>query len=147
MTTKEYLEQLRGIDVDIVNTGGQAQHWMDIATRMGHPPMGEKVDSSPKPDQMENAIIKAIECSKKAEKEADRLIRLKERIENQIVSMKEHGTYGKTYYYLLWGTYHDNKKLAALSDCVDYSYAQAKRLYKKALICFEKRYGDTYLNS
>lgn len=147
MTTREYLEQLLDMDEDILNTINQAQKWRDIATKMGKPPMGERVDSSPKPDQMENAVIKAIECERKAGIEAERLIRLKEKIENQIRSLKEDGRNGKTYYFLIWGVFHENKRLTELSGHVDYSYNHAKRLFKKAMFAFEKRYGETYLKS
>ena len=147
MTTREYLEQLLDIDDDILNISNQAQKWRDIAMKMGHPPNGERVDSSPKPDQMENAVIKAIECERKAGNEAERLIRLKEKIENQILGLKEEGRNGKTYYFLIWGYFHENKKMTELSRHADYSYNHAKRLFNKALSVFEKRYGDTYLKS
>lgn len=145
MTTKEYLEQLLDMDEDILNTINQAQKWRDIATKMGVPPIGERVDSSPKPDQMETAIIKAVECERKAGEEAKRLVLLREKIENQIQGLKDCGYNGKRYYFLIWGMYHDNKKLTELSRHVDYSYDHARRLLKKALAVFEKKYGETYL--
>ena len=146
MTTREYLEQLKDIDDDIINIGNQAQKWIDLATRMGHAPSGDRVDSSPVIDKMENAVIKAIECSEKAGKEAEHLVNLKMQIEDQICSMKKEGEYGKIYYYILWGMYHDKKKYAELSGRVDYSYNQTRRLHKKALSCFERKFGDTYLS-
>lgn len=146
MTTREYLEQLKDIDGDIINISNQAQKWIDLATRMGHAPNGDRVDSSPVIDKMENAVIKAIECTEKAGKEAERLINLKIQIEDQIRGMVKDGERGRAYYYILWGTYHDKKTLAEISVNVGYSYSQTKRLLKKGIVSFEKKYGNAYLN-
>lgn len=146
MTTREYLEQLRDIDDDIINIGNQAQKWIDLATKMGHAPSGERVDSSPVIDKMENAVIKAVECYEKAGKEAERLINLKNRIEGQIMGMAKDGERGRDYYKILWGVYHDKKNFAEVSVNIGYSYSQTRRLLKKGMVHFEKKYGETYIN-
>ena len=146
MTTREYLDQLKNIDDDIVNISNQAQRWIDLATRMGHAPSGDRVDTSPVVDKMENAVIKAIECTEKAGKEAENLINLKIQIEDQIRGLVKDGERGRAYYYLRWGTYHDKKNLAQIAVSIGYSYSQTKRLLKKGIASFEKKYGEMYLN-
>ena len=139
MTTREYLMQLRTIDLDILNVQSEADSWRELAMRMGHDFSEIHVDKSPSPDRMESLVVKAADSAAKADREKEILIYLKSTIEKQIKGIKD-----KECNIMLWGYYHDRKTIESMSKEMSYSYRQGKRIMQKAVKLFEKEYGESY---
>lgn len=139
MTTREYLSQLRTIDLDISNVQSEADSWRALAMKMGHEYSEIRVDSSPSPDRMENCVVKAVDCMTQADRERDVLIYLKATIERQIKSLED-----KECVYVLWGYYHDRLTIDYIAKKLNYSPRQGKRMKRKAERLFENKYGTSY---
>lgn len=139
MTTREYLSQLRTIDLDILNVQSEADSWRELAMKMGHEYSEIRVDSSPSPDRMENCVVKAVDCMTQADRERDVLIYLKATIERQIKSLED-----KECVYVLWGYYHDRLTIDYIAKKLNYSPRQGKRMKKRAERLFESKYGTSY---
>ena len=139
MTTKEYLMQLRTIDMDIMNVQSEADSWRELAMKMGHEFSDIHVDTSPSPDRMENCVVKAVDCATKADRERDILIYLKATIERQIKGIRD-----KECNIMLWGYYHDRKTIESVSKEMNFTYRQGKRIMQRAVRLFEEEYGNTY---
>lgn len=139
MTTKEYLMQLRTIDLEIMNVQSEADKWRELAMKMGHEFSDIHVDSSPSPDRMEKCVVKAVDCANKADTEREVLIYLKATIEKQIKGIKD-----KECLIMLWGYYHDRKTIESMSKEMNFTYRQGKRIMQRAVRLFEEEYGKTY---
>lgn len=139
MTTREYLLQLRTIDLDILNVQSEADSWRELAMKMGHEYSEIRVDTSPSPDRMESLVVKAVDSATKADREKEVLIYLKATIEKQIKGIED-----KECLFMLWGYYHDRKPVEYLSRKLNYSSRQGRRVMRKAVKVFEEKYGATY---
>ena len=140
MTTRNYLMQLRTIDLQISMSESEAQSWRDLAMKLHHEPSDIRVDTSPVPDKMETYVVKAADCAMNAQKEKDILIYTKSTIERQIKAIED-----KEMQFMLWGYYHDRRPVEDLSRDIPVTYRQGKRLIKKATEIFEDVWGHTYL--
>lgn len=140
MTTRDYLSQLRTIDLEIAMSRSEEASWLDLATKMSGSISEIKVQSSPSPDKMESLVVKAADCAIRADKEREVLIYTKATIERQIKAVED-----KDLRYMLWGYYHDRKSLKDIAKTLCYSYPHAKRQMFKATETFEDIWGHCYL--
>lgn len=141
MDTNEYLGQLFSIDRRIQDKLDEAVRWYDQATTIGciagNP---NKVQSSKKYDKMGDAISYYVDLCDEANQLAYELSKKKRIIIKQIDDMKDPMTYK-----VLKGHYLNGKSLADLALQENYSHAQMRRFYRKSLLNFEEKYGETYL--
>lgn len=140
MTTRDYLNQLRTIDLEIAMSRSEEVSWLELATKIHHEPSEVMVSTSHAPDKMESIVVKAADCAIKADREREILIYLKATIENQIKKMENMDEK-----YMLWGYYHDKASVYDLSKTLSVSYRQGKRIIKRATEEFEDKWGHTYL--
>lgn len=140
MTTRDYLLQLRTIDMDIEIRESEAQSWRDLAAKMHHEPSDINIKVSPSQDKFENLVIKAADCAMKADRERDCLLYTKRKIEDQIKCMTD-----KTNRWFVWVYYHDGRSLGSIGKEKNYTRQHVSTLLRKAEKDFEKLYGDTYI--
>ncbi len=140
MTTRDYLMQLRTIDLEIAMSRSEEASWLDLAAKMHHEPSEIRVSTTPTPDKMESLVVKAADCAIQADREREVLIYTKATIERQIKALSD-----RDMRYMLWGYYHDRTSVYDLSRNLSVSYRQGKRIIKKATDLFEQEWGSTYL--
>lgn len=139
MTTRNYLNQLRTIDIEIAMSKSEAQSWLDLAVKLHHEPSDVRVDTSPVPDKMENLVVKAADCALKAVKDKEILVYKKERIEQQIKSVED-----KDLRYMLWMYYHDRHSHKEVARQMGYTHDYERHQMDVAIKVFEKMFGHEY---
>lgn len=140
MTTRDYLNQLRTIDLEIAMSRSEEASWLDLATKMSGSISEIKIQTSPSPDRMESLVVKAADCAIKANRERETLIYTKATIERQIKALDD-----SEMRFMLWGHYHDKKTVERLSKEIHVDKRQGWRIMKKATDAFEDVWGHTYL--
>ena len=141
MTTKDYLGMLRNIDRRIKHKMEQAQQYRDIAENMGGMNFDiERVQRSKKNDMMAQAVVAALDKEHEASELVLKLTNLKIQILGQLDEMEND-----EYYNLLTGYYIDNLSFSKLAERENRSYKNVKRHFERAIECFEREYGTTYL--
>lgn len=141
MNTREYLMQLRNIDSEIAMSISEAQSWRELALKLHHEPSDIRVDTSPAPDKMESLVVKAADCALKAEKEHEKLIRVKTIIEDQIKSIDN-----QDMKFMLWLYYHDKCSHKEVARRMNYSFDYEKHQMNSAIKIFEGKYGHEYIH-
>ena len=140
MTTRDYLMQLRTIDLEIAMSRSEEASWLDLAAKMHHEPSEIRVSTTPTPDKMESLVVKAADCAIQADREREVLIYTKATIERQIKALSD-----RDMRYMLWGYYHDRRTVASLSKEIPVAKRQGIRIMKNATETFEDVWGYTYL--
>ena len=144
MTTERYLEQITNIDRRIKDKLADSRRWEEIAIArsMGGSlsQEGERIQSSPKPDKISDAIIKAVDYCRQAEEQANELAKVFRVITEQIDGIDD-----EVFYNILRGKFVDGKSLTILADDMGFSTRTIFRKYDDALVCFETKYGESYL--
>lgn len=144
METKAYLNQLTNIDRRIKDKVKESQKWLDIAISRSIGSGGGsddvKVQTSHNPDKIADAIVKAVDYQREAEKIALELTQKKHTIQRQIDGIED-----ELFYNILHGYYVEGKSINQLSYQEGYSYKNIKRKYDMAINTFENQYGNTYL--
>ena len=140
MTTRDYLMQLRTIDLEIAMSRSEEVSWLELAAKMHHEPSDVRVSTTPTPDKMESLVVKAADCAIQADREREVLVYTKATIERQIKAIED-----KDLRYMLWGYYHDRKSLKEIANVLSYSYPHAKRQMFRATETFEDVWGRCYL--
>lgn len=140
MTTRQYLDQLRVIDLEIAMSHSEEVSWLECAMKVGGGISEVKVDKSPSPDKMESLVVKAADCALRAKKERESLLYLKSTIERQIKAIED-----REMRFMLWGYYHDKLTVREIAKQIPVSKTQGKRMIDKATKEFEDKWGHTYL--
>ena len=84
MNAREYLWQLKNIDKRIEDKMDEAQRWRDIAENTTSKLSKDKVQTSPKPDKMADAITNAVMYEQESEEIAKKLTEFKHKVTLQI---------------------------------------------------------------
>jgi len=146
MTTKEYLQQISRLD-KIIRIKLVDLHQLEtMATSVKISYSEEKVQTSLKVDRLANAVEKIVDTKNETADKVEEYIRLRKKIMCQLDDMiKSGGIEYSNYYYILSSRYVEGKSFNKIARDMDYSRMQINRLHGKALIEFEKRYGQEYL--
>lgn len=146
MTTKEYLQQISRLD-KIIRIKLVDLHQLEtMATSVKISYSEEKVQTSLKVDRLANAVEKIVDTKNETADKVEEYIRLRKKIMCQLDDMiKSGGIEYSNYYYILSSRYVEGKSFNKIAKDMDYSRMQINRLHGKALIEFEKRYGQEYL--
>lgn len=141
MTLSSYLGQLQYADLKFKKLMDSIDEWHNIAIGLGmNTDNGDRVQTSKRPDKMENAVIKAVEYEEEARKEYGKYVELKKTIETQLNSLSKT-EYGLILDYAYIQGLTDGEVSAILS-------LQERTLKRhKQLACkeFEEKYGKCYL--
>ena len=136
MKAKEYLQQLRKLDI-IIN---QKLQELDELKKMGGIKCidytMEKVQSSQKHcATFENVLIKIIDMENEINTDIDKLVNKRHCIINQINELQN-----VQYIEILYKRYVEYKDLKKIAKEMEYTYDYIRKIHVKALQNFEKRH-------
>lgn len=123
MTAKEFLQQVKKIDLIISNKIDDANHLEDIALSVSAPMGGDKVKSTPNPHRTADVI--------EAYCDIDREIEELKQKRKEIISVIEQLALSE--YDLLYKIYIEYHSLSTVATLNEKSYSWADKLHKKAL--------------
>lgn len=139
MTAKEYLGQIKNIDHKLENLANDAAYWRSVASSPASKRLDAvRVQSSPNPDKMADAVAKAIEYSEEAETLYLEGMMLKKTVLDQLNGMEDVKL--STVLRLI---YLEDKSTYQIAKMMCYDPRYAKKLSKKAHLEFERQYLDT----
>lgn len=141
MQTREYLNQISRLNRMINNKLVEIQQLREMACNVTAIQNDERVKTTPDPDRMGVTFSKIDEMEKELDRMIDGYVEKKNIIISQIDSMEDEVTYG-----ILFSRYIEKKTFEVIATEMNYSFRQITRLHGKALLDFEKKYGNLYLN-
>lgn len=140
MTAKEYLNQLYILDMRYKTKLEEVTDLRELASGTGAIQYDkDRVQSSPRNDQLINAIIKITEAENEAMRRSVELADQRQKIIDQIIGMDDGN-----YIRILCLKYVHYKKLEDVAEIMHFSYDWIKHLHGEALKAFEKKYPEIY---
>lgn len=135
MTVKEYLEQIKVLDIKIDQKQKQLDELRLKAYGDKSPSIGKSlIQSSPSGDQMESSVVKYVDLEREIESMIDTYTDTKNRIINEIQSLDDH-----RYIDLLYKRYVEYKAFETISNEMKYNPDWTRRLHIQALNDFCKK--------
>lgn len=128
MNAKEYLTQIKKLNVLIENKLTEVERLRDRAESVTACVGGEKVKSTSRSDNMENTIIKLIDMSRAIEKEVDKLVELKTEATHVIDMLDKADEIN-----LLYKRYIQFKTWEQIAEEMDYSLQGIYKMHGFAL--------------
>lgn len=145
MTTKDYLNQVIGIDKRIKHLLHEADGWYDISKTIGRSDLSQpKIQTNLNVNKLENVVSEAMDYQNKCIELAKEKIELKKTIFDQISSLIDCRE--GLYYDILYSRYITGKATKDIAKEMEYSYRTIMTTLKDARNEFEKRYGYLYLD-
>lgn len=141
MTTKEYLSQVSRLNRKIQNRITELTEYKELSYGIGAISYDEKIQTSLTQDRIGNAIAKIEKMENELNNDIDEYTSIKNTIIYQIESLDN-----ENYFEILFSRYIEKKKWEKISDEQGYTFRHTTRLHGKALMEFEKKYGDLYLD-
>jgi hypothetical protein len=141
MTTKEYLMQISRMDRMIKNKLSEIAQLRELSCSISAVQSEDRVQTTPNFDKIGTSYAKIDEMERNLDRIIDEYIDRKNEIIAQIDSMEN-----EIYYNILFARYVEKKTFEKIASEINYSFRNTTRLHGKALLEFEKRYGDRYLN-
>lgn len=135
MTAKKYLRQIKIADIRINNLISEREQLECLAECVGAISTSDKVISSPRPDKMENAIVKMIEIEMELDNQIKEFINLKREVIKQMEMVGD-----ERYYNILFKRYVEYKDFLCIAKEMKYEYRSVLNLHGKALRKFEEEY-------
>lgn len=132
--TRAYLSQLKTIDKRIKYKLDEAGKWRSIAENHSSHISEVKVQSSPNPDKMADAIVKAIQYEAESYALADKLVTTKNELIHEIDAMEEK------HYVILNLAFMQNKTYKEMGAELDCSYNNVKGSLRDAIKAFGEKY-------
>lgn len=136
MTTKQYLAQIRKLDMIIKNKLTEIVQYKDIVECKVPKNDDDKVQKSSDGDKVGRFVPEIVD----REKEIKLMIAKKDRIIRQIENMPEN-----YMYEILYLAFVDDLDMKEIERKLHYSKSKTYRLFNQSLAIFEERYGKTYL--
>lgn len=135
MTAKQYLRQLSKIELNIRLLTEELEERRTRLTSTAAPPLGDKVQSSPKGDTFASAM--AVLADKDLQRRE--LIVCYEMLRDEIVE-KILGLDNSIYSQVLYERYVQRKSWDSISEDMHYSLQHIFRLHGNALVAFAVKY-------
>lgn len=128
MDAKEYLNQVKKLDLQIKNKLIERQQWMDMALGITSNMEGERVQSSGAKSKMADAVVKIVDMESEVDALVDRLIDTKKDVIQTIEQLTSPLQYDVLHlHYIQFMT------LQAIADKYGMSYDWAKQAHKRAV--------------
>lgn len=140
METQEYLKQIERLDRMIQNKLSEISQLKHMATSITITPKKVNVQTSHDKDKMGSVISKLVDLEKETDELVDKYIDKRKKIIEQIDEMRD-----TNMYHVLSEKYIARKDLSTIAVEMGYSFKQVCRIHGKALVEFEKKYGDEYI--
>jgi DNA-directed RNA polymerase specialized sigma subunit len=141
MNAEEFLLQVEKIDTIIKNKLIEKEQWLDIAQSISPPGFDEKVQSSPNPGRMTNAIYKVIDIENEIDSYIDILYETKKDVLSVIESLKI------SEYLLLHNVYIQFHTLKETADVLSRCYSWVTTTHQKALQNVQKILDERSYNA
>lgn len=137
MTAKEYLQQLKGINVAIDQKTQELNRLRAMAESIGGTDYSkERVQTSPSNEApYVKAVNQLVDVEKEVEREMAILFDKKHKIINQI-----QGLQNPIYVQVLYKRYEEGKELKEISDELNYTYQYILNMHMYALKDFKTTY-------
>lgn len=142
METKQYLQQISRLDRMINNKLSEISQLRELTMSVSAVKNEERVQTTPNFDKIGSAFCKIEAMEEKLDKLIDEYVEKKNLIISQIDSIEN-----EVYYNILFAKYIEKKTFELIATENHYSFRQILRIHGRALQEFEKKYGETYLNS
>lgn len=146
-STEEYLNQVIKLSRTINNKMLELKQLEEIAYSLHSANCEQdKVQTSVKADKIGDSIVKIEEAKERLSITINEYLQIKEKITHQIESLDN-----ELYYEILFYRYialKDNKQRYSFEEIsikINNSYRNTTRLRRKALIEFERKFGNEYL--
>lgn len=141
MDTKTYLKQIGRLNRMIQNKIEEVKQLYSMATSITIEPKEVNIQVSGDKDRLGTAVAKIVDLETETNLMIDEYIKRRSEIVQQIDTMED-----TNIYQVLSGKFIAGKTLEEIAVEMNYSFRQTKRIYGKAIIAFEKRYGELYIN-
>jgi len=128
MDSKEFLKQVRKLDLKIKNKLIEQQQWRNIALGITANMDGERVQSSGAKSKMADAIDKCVDMEAEIDRLVDELIDTKKKVIEVIEQLDS-----ATEYDVLHMRYIQYKSLQEIADHYGYDYGWATTTHGRAL--------------
>lgn len=135
VTAKEYLRQLRSLDILINAMQLEKERLFAMATRVNAPLSDCKVDTSPDNSKNAELIIKVAALQDEIKKQVDDYVNLKAKIVRQVSAIGD-----MRYRAILTMRYVNGNTFKEIAKAMNYHEIYAVRLHGRALQEFEKKY-------
>lgn len=136
MKAKEYLQQLKLLDVKINQKMKQADDLRQMAQATGALDYSrDRVQTSVSGDPISNTVIRYLSLEEEIDRQIDQFVDLKNQIINQIQELKDIN-----YVQVLFKRYVEYKGLEVIAIEMGYTYPYVRALHGHALQEFEKTY-------
>ena len=130
MTTREYLGQIQKYDKLIKNKKYVEEHLRSLALGLNSFSYGEKVQSTPNPNQMTDAVSELVDIQTEIKKMVIEYTKKKQDI---IETIDKVSDINSDLYDLLFRRYVKDERLEMIACEMGYSYSHVKLLHSKAL--------------
>ena len=137
MNAKEYLWQLKNIDKRIKDKMDEAQRWRDIAENTTSKLSEDKVQTTPKPDKMADAIVNAVQFERESEQIAKKLTEFKHHVTMQIDRIDDIRHYDALKMFFV-----RNMTYVQMQAQMDKSYRHVRREVDRAIEAFGTIYAE-----
>lgn len=141
MVTKQYLGQIERLDKMIQNKLSEIYQLKTIACSVTVSNDSERVQASSDKDRLGNTVAKIVDLEKETGRLVDSFVAKRNHIIEQIDRIED-----MNMYHVLSSRYVGKKTFDEIAIEMNYSRMQINRIHGKALIEFERLYGNEYLN-
>lgn len=128
MDAKEFLNQVKKLDLQIKNKLIEKQQWKDIALGITSNMDGERVQSSGRKTKMADAIDRCVDMEAEIDRLVDKLVDTKKEVIETIEQLES-----PTQYDVLHMIYIQGKTLQEVADSYGMSYDWAATTHGRAL--------------
>ena len=142
MDTKQYLSQIRTLDRQIQNKLSELYNLKMMASSISVSNDGERVQTSGNKDQLGAVVSKVVDMEKEVNRMVELFVDTRKRIISQIDSMDDIDSYD-----ILSMRYVSGKTFHEISEKTHWSIRKVFSLHGKALLEFEKKFGNEYLEN
>lgn len=133
MTSKQYLSQIKKLDIMINQRIEEAKELVEIAVGLRSPELKQDVvQASPSGDPIGIAMNRYMDLQKEIDDMIDKFVDLKHKIIGEIQQMED-----TRYAELLYYRYVQYMSIAEIADTMHYGYEYVCRLHGRALQAFK----------
>ena len=140
VTTVDYLRQIRVLNDKINNRLVEIEQTKQLMCSISAISYEERVQTTPNFDRIGTALCKIEQMEDKLNKLIDVYVDKKMDIIEQIESLEN-----ATHREILSLRYIEGKKIKEIENIMHYSYRNVQRHHNKAIMKFETKYGNLYL--
>lgn len=132
MNAKEYLRQIRKIDIMIANKMAEAEHWKTVAKNTSTYSEGERVQSSGNKQKMADAVCRYVSIEQDIKNSVEHLIAVRREVIATIESLEA------AEYDVLHKIYVQYKDFTEIADMMGKSYSWVTTIHGRALLHVQK---------